>query len=42
VVKPEGNELHDVMRFEAADVGRRRLGRAGMTGTDRWFGGIVC
>jgi hypothetical protein len=35
MVEPEGDELHDVMRFEAVGVGRRRLGMAGMTGTDR-------
>ena len=35
MVEPEGDELHDVMRFEAVGVGRRRLSVAGMTGTDR-------
>jgi hypothetical protein len=33
VVKPEGDQLHDEMRWESAGVGRRKIGVAGMTGT---------
>jgi tetratricopeptide (TPR) repeat protein len=29
VVEPEGDQLHDVMRWQAAGLGRRRLGMAG-------------